>query len=190
MLMSFNLISTFLIAVALAMDAFSVSMTKGFTQKNITKPQILYYGLFFGGFQALMPIWGYFCGTAIASIVESLASIIGFILLLAIGLNMIRESLTSDDEEITDNFSFKEVTLLAIATSIDAFAIGITFAFLQADIILSAFLIGTITFIISCFGVIIGNKFRGTYGKKAKFIGGIVLIIIGIKILIEHLILQ
>ena len=103
--MSFNLISTFLIAIALAMDAFSVSMTKGFTQKNITKPQIIYYGLFFGGFQALMPILGYFCGTAIASIVASLASIIGFVLLLAIGLNMIRESLSSDDDEITDNLN-------------------------------------------------------------------------------------
>ena len=123
--MSFNLISTFLIAVALAMDAFSVSMTKGFTQKQLTKSQILYYGLFFGGFQALMPILGFFCGNVIASIVESLASIIGFILLLAIGLNMIRESLTGGDEEITDHFSFKEITLLAIATSIDAFAVGI-----------------------------------------------------------------
>ena len=124
--MSFNLISTFLVAVALAMDAFSVSMTKGFTQKQLTTSQILYYGLFFGGFQALMPILGYFCGNVIAGIVESLAPIIGFILLLAIGLNMIRESLTGDDEEITDHFSFREVTLLAIATSIYAFAVGIT----------------------------------------------------------------
>ena len=129
--MSFNIISTFLIAVALAMDAFSVSMTKGFTQKHLTKAQILYYGLFFGGFQALMPIIGYFCGNVIASIVESLAPIVGFILLLAIGLNMIRESLSDDEEDITDEFSFKEVTLLAIATSIDAFAVGITIALLK-----------------------------------------------------------
>ena len=101
--MSFNLISTFLIAVALAMDAFSVSMTKGFTQKKLTNSQIFYYGLFFGGFQFFMPILGYFCGNVIASIVESLAPIVGFILLLAIGLNMIRESLSNDDEEITDH---------------------------------------------------------------------------------------
>ena len=129
--MPFNIISTSLIAIALAMDAFSVSMTKGFTQKHLTNSQILYYGLFFGGFQALMPILGYLCGNIIASIVESLASIIGFILLLIIGLNMIRESLNSDGDEITDHFSFKEVTLLAIATSIDAFAVGITIALIK-----------------------------------------------------------
>ena len=113
-LSTFNLISISLIAVALAMDAFSVSMTKGFTQKDLKKSEILYYGLFFGGFQALMPILGYFCGNAIASIVEALASVIGFILLLAIGLNMIRESLSSDSEDVSDKFSFKEVILLAM----------------------------------------------------------------------------
>ncbi len=184
MLMSFNLISTFLIAVALAMDAFSVSMTKGFTQKNITKPQILYYGLFFGGFQALMPIWGYFCGTAIASIVESLASIIGFILLLAIGLNMIRESLTSDDEEITDNFSFKEVTLLAIATSIDAFAVGIAIALIKDPILISAAIIGIVAFLFSIVGIFIGKKLGDYVGDKFQILGGVILILIGIKILL------
>ena len=96
--MSFNLISISLIAVALAMDAFSVSLTKGFTQKYLTKSQILFYGLFFGGFQALMPIFGYFCGNVIANIVKSIAPILGFVLLLLIGLNMIRESLTGDDD--------------------------------------------------------------------------------------------
>ena len=106
--MSFNLISISLIAVALAMDAFSVSLTKGFTQKYLTKSQILFYGLFFGGFQALMPIFGYFCGNVIANIVKSVAPIVGFVLLVLIGLNMIRESLTGDDEEITDHFSLKE----------------------------------------------------------------------------------
>ena len=110
----FSFISTFLVAVALAMDAFSVSMTKGFTQKDLTKSQILYYGLFFGGFQAFMPIIGYFCGNVIASVVTSLAPIIGFILLVAIGLNMIRESLGSDGEKLNDYFSFREVTLLEL----------------------------------------------------------------------------
>ena len=103
-MMAFNLISTTLIAVALAMDAFSVSMTKGFTQKELTSTQIIYYGLFFGGFQFLMPIIGYFCGNVIAEIVESLAPIIGFILLMAIGLNMIRESLSEDEDE---TYTFK-----------------------------------------------------------------------------------
>ena len=181
--MSFNLISTFLIAVALAMDAFSVSMTKGFTQKNLKDSQILFYGLFFGGFQALMPILGYFCGNAIASIVESLASIIGFILLLAIGLNMIRESLSSDDDEISDEFSFKEVTLLAIATSIDAFAVGIAIALLGDPILISAVIIGVVAFIFSVVGIFIGRKLGDYVGDKFQILGGVILILIGIKIL-------
>lgn len=178
------MISTFLIAVALAMDAFSVSMTKGFTQKQITKPQILYYGLFFGGFQALMPILGYFCGNVIASIVQSLAPVIGFILLLAIGLNMIRESLTGDDEEITDHFSFREVTLLAIATSIDAFAVGITIALLKDPILISSAIIGIVAFIFSIIGIFIGKKLGNYVGDKFQIIGGVILILIGIKILL------
>ena len=182
--MSFNLISTFLIAIALAMDAFSVSMTKGFTQKGLSKSQILYYGLFFGGFQAFMPIIGYFCGSVIASIVESLAPIIGFILLLAIGLNMIRESLFGDDEQITDNFSFKEVTLLAIATSIDAFAVGITIALLKDPIFISSLIIGIVAFIFSIVGIFIGKKLGDYVGDKFQILGGVILILIGIKILL------
>ena len=182
--MSFNIISTFLIAVALAMDAFSVSMTKGFTQKHLTKAQILYYGLFFGGFQALMPIIGYFCGNVIASIVESLAPIVGFILLLAIGLNMIRESLSDDEEDITDEFSFKEVTLLAIATSIDAFAVGITIALLKDPIWISSFIIGIVAFAFSIAGIFIGKKLGNYVGDKFQILGGVILILIGIKILL------
>ena len=182
--MSFNIISIFLIAVALAMDAFSVSMTKGFTQKHLSKSQILFYGLFFGGFQALMPILGYYCGNIISGFVESLASVIGFILLLAIGLNMIRESLSGGDEEITDNFSFKEVTLLAIATSIDAFAVGITFALLNDPILISALIIGIVAFLFSIVGVFLGRKLGDYIGDKFQIIGGVILILIGIKILL------
>ena len=182
--MSFNLISTFLIAIALAMDAFSVSMTKGFTQKDLTKPQILYYGLFFGGFQFFMPIIGYFCGNVIASIVESLAPIVGFILLLAIGLNMIRESLSGDDEEITDHFSFKEVTLLAIATSIDAFAVGITIALLNDPLMISCAIIGIVAFAFSIIGIFIGKKLGDYVGDKFQILGGVILILIGFKILL------
>lgn len=182
--MAFNLISTTLIAVALAMDAFSVSMTKGFTQKHLTKSQILYYGLFFGGFQFIMPILGYFCGNVIASIVESLASIIGFILLLAIGFNMIRESLAGEDEEITDYFSFREVTLLAIATSIDAFAVGITIALLNDPIMISSIIIGIVAFLFSIVGVFIGKKLGNYVGDKFQILGGVILILIGIKILL------
>ena len=181
--MAFNLISTFLIAVALAMDAFSVSMTKGFTQKHLTRMQILYYGLFFGGFQAMMPILGYFCGNVIASVVKSLAPIVGFVLLLAIGLNMIRESF-SDDEEITDQFSFREVTLLAIATSIDAFAVGITIALIHDPIWISSAIIGIVAFMFSIAGIFIGKKLGDYVGDKFQILGGVILILIGIKILL------
>ncbi|WP_405295307.1 manganese efflux pump MntP family protein [Methanobrevibacter sp.] len=182
--MAFNIISTFLIAVALAMDAFSVSMTKGFTQRDLTRTQIICYGIFFGGFQALMPIIGYFCGNVIANIVESLAPIIGFVLLLAIGLNMIRESLSSDEDEMNDYFSFKEVTLLAIATSIDAFAVGITIALLNDPILISSAIIGVVAFIFSVAGIFIGKKLGNYVGDKFQILGGVILILIGIKILL------
>lgn len=182
--MTFNLISTILVAIALAMDAFSVSMTKGFTQKQLTKSQIIYYGLFFGGFQFLMPILGYLCGNVIASIVESLAPIIGFVLLLAIGVNMIRESLGDENEEITDHFSFKEVTLLAIATSIDAFAVGITIALIKDPVLISSVIIGIVAFLFSVVGVFIGKKLGNYIGDKFQILGGVILILIGIKILL------
>ncbi len=181
--MAFNLISTTLIAIALAMDAFSVSMTKGFTQKNITPSQILYYGIFFGGFQALMPVLGYFFGNIISAFVASLASVVGFVLLLAIGLNMIRESLKNDDDEITDNFSFKEVTLLAIATSIDAFAVGITIALINDPLWISAAIIGIVAFAFSIAGIFIGKKIGDYVGNRFQILGGVILILIGFKIL-------
>ena len=180
----FSFLSTFLIAVALAMDAFSVSMTKGFTQKDLTTSQVIYYGLFFGGFQAIMPIFGYFCGNVIATIVASLAPIVGFVLLLAIGLNMIRESLGSDDENVNDYFSFKEVTLLAIATSIDAFAVGITIALINDPILISSFIIGVVAFAFSVAGIFIGKKLGNYVGDKFQILGGVILILIGIKILL------
>lgn len=181
--MAFNLISTTLIAIALAMDAFSVSMTKGFTQKDITPTQILYYGLFFGGFQALMPILGYFFGNFISTFIASLASLVGFVLLLAIGLNMIRESL-SDEEEVADTFSFKEVTLLAIATSIDAFAVGITIALIKDPLWISAAIIGIVAFAFSIAGIFIGKKIGDYVGNRFQILGGVILILIGFKILL------
>ena len=177
-------ISIFLIAIALAMDAFSVSITKGFTQKNLTKIEILWYGIFFGGFQAFMPLIGYFCGNTITSFVSFIAPYIGFGLLLIVGLNMIRESLSNDEEEITDNFSFKEVTMLAIATSIDAFAVGLSFALLNTSPIIPSAIIGIVAFIFSLTGIFIGKKLGNIVGDKFQIIGGIILIIIGIKILL------
>lgn len=182
--MSLNFISVFLIAVALAMDAFSVSLTKGFTQKNLKIREKLYYGLFFGTFQFIMPILGYFSASTISGIIESFASIIGFILLLAIGLNMIRESLFGDGEDITDEFSFREVTLLAIATSIDAFAVGITFALLKDPIWISSAIIGVVAFAFSVVGVYIGRQLGDWLGDKFQILGGVILILIGIKILL------
>lgn len=184
MVMSLNLFSVFLIAVALAMDAFSVSLTKGFTQRHLTKAQILYYGLFFGFFQFMMPVFGYYCVSTISSIIESFASIIGFVLLLAIGLNMIRESLSSDNDEITDEFSFREVTLLAVATSIDAFAVGITFALFNDPLWISSVIIGVVAFAFSIAGIFIGKKLGDYFGDKFQILGGVILILIGIKILL------
>ena len=183
-MMSLNLLSVFLIAVALAMDAFSVSLTKGFTQKHLTKTQILYYGLFFGFFQFMMPVIDYFCISSISSIIESFASIIGFVLLLGIGLNMIRESLFGGDEEITDNFSFREVILLAIATSIDAFAVGITFAVLENPFLMPSIIIGVVAFAFSIAGIYIGRRLGDYFGDKFQILGGVILILIGIKILL------
>ena len=131
-----------------------------------------------------MPILGYFCVSTISDLVQSFAPIIGFVLLLAIGLNMIRESLSGDDDEITDNFSFKEVTLLAIATSIDAFAIGITFALLNVPIWISSLIIGAVAFAFSIAGIFIGRILGNWLGDKFQIMGGVILILIGIKILL------
>lgn len=177
-------ISILLISVALAMDAFSVSITKGFTQKELNTKQTLWYGIFFGGFQGLMPLLGYYCGSTISTFISYIAPIVGFTLLLIIGLNMIRESLSNDEEEITDTFSFKEVTLLAIATSIDAFAVGLTFAFLNTEPVIPSIIIGIVAFLFSIVGIGIGKKLGNIFGDKFQIIGGIILIGIGIKILL------
>ncbi len=181
--MAFEIISTLLIAVALAMDAFSVSLTKGFTQKNLKTNQILYYGLFFGFFQFMMPIIGYYIGGIISQFLASIASIIGFILLLAIGLNMIRESL-EDEDESADSFSFSEVILLAIATSIDALAVGLTYALLNESIIIPSIIIGIVAFIFSIIGILLGKKIGDYFGGRFQILGGVILILIGIKILL------
>ncbi|OED29529.1 membrane protein [Methanosphaera sp. WGK6] len=179
-----NLISVILLAIALAMDAFSVSLTKGFTQKNLTKIQILWYGIFFGGFQFIMPVFGYFCGTAVSSLISTIAPWIAFILLVGIGLNMIRESLGDDEEEITDDFDFKEVTLLAIATSIDAFAVGLTFAILNTSLWMPCSIIGVVAFIFSIIGIFLGKKLGNYFGDKFEILGGVILILIGFKTLL------
>lgn len=175
-----------LISVGLAMDAFAVSICKGLSVKNINIKHYLITGVYFGGFQALMPLIGYLLGINFQELIVNVDHWIAFILLSLIGINMIKESF-GDDENFNDSFKFKEMLPLAIATSIDALAVGITFAFLNVNIIIAVILIGSITFIISALGIRIGRIFGDKYKNKAELCGGIVLILMGIKILLEHL---
>ena len=179
-----ELISVFLIAMALAMDSFSVCLTKGFTQKNLKKTQIIYYGLIFGLFHVFVPVIGFFAGVTITKFVTTIAPWIAFLLLFIIGVNMIRESLENEDDEISDEFSFREVLLLAVATSIDAFAIGVTFALLNTNILIPAVITGLVVFALSILGILIGRKLGDYFGDKFLILGGVILILIGIKILL------
>ena len=176
-----------LIGICLSMDAFAVSIGKGLSTKYLKPRHYLSVGTWFGGFQGLMPIAGYLLGVSFASLVENFDHWIAFVLLGIIGFNMIREALHGDDCETCPDFSAKAMLMLAIATSIDALAIGVSFAFLQVDILPAASIIGVTTFILSMIGLRIGNIFGCRYKSKAEFAGGVVLIIIGIKILAEHL---
>ena len=176
----------FIIAVGLSMDAFAVAVCKGLSVRKVSPGHALTAGLYFGGFQALMPLLGYFLGTQFESLIQSVDHWIAFALLGLIGANMIRES-RSESEEFNDSFGPKAMLPLAVATSIDALAVGITFAFLRVDIAVSVGLIGLTTFILSLVGVVVGHRFGARYEKPATVVGGIVLIIIGLKILMEHL---
>jgi putative Mn2+ efflux pump MntP len=183
-----GLVEILLLGISLAMDAFAVSICKGLSMKKINWKKAIIIGLYFGIFQALMPVIGYFLGTTFQSLVTNIDHWIAFILLALIGGNMIIEAISEDESEnCNDNVDFKTMIVLAIATSIDALAVGITFAFLNINVPMAVTLIGIITFIISLIGVKIGNKFGSKYEDKAEIVGGIVLILIGIKILLEHL---
>ncbi len=180
-----NLWELFVIAIGLSADAFAVSVCKGLSVQKLKSNHMLVTGLYFGGFQALMPLIGFWLGSSFSSLIVNFDHWIAFILLGIIGFNMIRES-RECAEKLEDAFNFKSMFPLAVATSIDALAVGITFAFLKVNIASAVSLIGITTFILSCIGVIIGNKFGGKYKSKAELAGGIVLILMGIKILIEH----
>jgi len=177
-----------LIAVGLSMDAFAVSITLGLSVKKPKTREILIPGVFFGGFQALMPITGYFAGSYFASMAEEFAPWIAFVLLGIIGGKMIKESLSKKEENLNENyFQFMKMLVLAVATSIDALAVGITFAFFRINIFKAAIIIGAITFVFSISGVKIGNIFGTKFKSKAEFTGGVVLVLLGIKIVAEHL---
>lgn len=184
-----GLIEIILIAVGLAMDAFAVSIGKGLSVKHIRKRHLFSVGLWFGGFQALMPIVGYFLGVSFASLVQNIDHWIAFTLLAFIGVNMIRESLSEEDECDSNDcdFSLRKMLPLAIATSIDALAVGVSFAFLQVSIFSSAAAIGVITMVLSMIGLRLGNIVGCHFKSKAELFGGLVLIAMGGKILIEHL---
>ena len=174
----------FLLAVGLSMDAFAVSICKGLSLRNIKVKHMLIAGAWFGGFQALMPLIGYFLGSFFAEMIEKYDHWVAFVLLAIIGGNMIKESFCKD-EKVDSSMDVKSMLLLAIATSIDALAVGVTFAFLQVQIVPAVSFIGVITFIFSAVGVKIGSLFGTKYKSKAELFGGIVLVLIGIKILLE-----
>ena len=182
-----GLIELFLIAVGLSMDAFAVSVCKGLAMPKCTFKKAAIVGLWFGGFQALMPAIGYILGAQFQEAIASIDHWIAFVLLALIGGNMIHEALDNDEEEADASLNVKTMFLLAVATSIDALAIGITFAFLKVNIIPAVCFIGIVTFIISFSGVKIGNVFGARYKNKAEIVGGIILILLGLKILLEHL---
>lgn len=182
-----GLIELIILSIGLGMDAFAVSVCKGISMKKMNWKKAGIIGLYFGGFQALMPVLGYFLGSTFASAIESIDHWIAFILLGLIGVNMIKEAFSSESENSNDDVGFKTMIILAIATSIDALTVGITFAFLNVNLILAVSLIGIITFVLSVIGTKVGNKFGDKYENKAEFIGGIVLILLGLKILLEHL---
>ena len=178
-----------LIAIGLSMDAFSVSICKGLTTKRFSWRMALVCGLWFGFFQALMPIIGYFLGAQFQEMIEAYDHWIAFGLLFLIGANMIREAIWGKKEEGESNgaLDFKTMFLLAIATSIDALAVGVSFACIQVELWSSVLIIGITTFLFSVLGVKIGNVFGSRYEKSASIVGGIILILIGLKILLEHL---
>ena len=182
-----GIIEIIVVSISLAMDAFAVAICKGLSMKKMNWKNAVIIALYFGVFQGLMPVVGYFLGTTFGSFIESVDHWIAFILLLLIGLSMIKDAVSSKERKEDNKVDVKTMVVLAIATSIDALAVGITFAFFEVNISLAALIVGAVTFMLSIIGVWIGNKFGGQFQNKAKLAGGIVLIIIGLKILLEHL---
>ena len=184
--MEMGIIELFVLALGLSMDAFAVSICKGLSLRNISGKHMCIAGAWFGGFQALMPLIGYFLGRFFTDMIVEYDHWIAFILLVFIGGNMVKESF-GGDECVDGSMAVRSMFLLAVATSIDALAVGVTFAFLRVSIIPAVSLIGMTTFVCSAAGVKIGSIFGTKYKSKAELCGGIVLIAIGLKILLEGL---
>ncbi len=183
-----GLLELLILAIGLSMDAFAVSVCKGLSVKKANLKHMFISGLWFGGFQALMPLIGYFLGATFERYVTAVDHWIAFVLLGAIGFNMIRESRSPQEGAPNSDFGFKAMFALAVATSIDALAVGITFALLpEVNILAAVLFIGFITFVLSAAGVKLGNVFGIKYKSKAELLGGVILILLGSKILLEHL---
>lgn len=181
-------IELFIIAIGLSMDAFAVSICKGLAAREQQLSNSLKAGLYFGGFQGLMPVIGYLLGVNFSAAITSIDHWVAFFLLLFIGGNMCREALGEEDEEqLNDSFQPREMLTLAVATSIDALAVGVSFAFLQVNIAAAAGFIAVVTFVLSAIGVGVGAVFGSCYKSRAELVGGVVLILMGTKILLEHL---
>ncbi|MDO5784702.1 MAG: manganese efflux pump MntP family protein [Eubacteriales bacterium] len=181
-----SLFELFVLAVGLSMDAFAVSVCKGLSVQQLRFRHACIAGAYFGGFQALMPLIGFLLGVQFQRYIVSIDHWIAFILLCLIGVNMVIESF-KDAEELNASFSVMTMLPLAVATSIDALAVGVTFAFLQVNIIPAVLFIGCTTFVLSAIGIKVGNLFGARYKGRAELVGGIVLILIGCNILLEHL---
>ena len=182
-----GIIELFLIAVGLSMDAFAVSVCKGLSAGKVRLRHALIAGLWFGGLQALMPFLGWLLGVRFQSLITNVDHWIAFVLLAVIGINMIRESRKEDEECVEADFTCKSMFPLAIATSIDALTVGITFAFLQVDIVPAVSFIGVTTFVLSAIGVRAGGIVGENGKSRAELAGGVVLVLLGCKILLEHL---
>ena len=182
-----SVIELLVLALGLSMDAFAVSICKGLSVPKLQAKHCLICGVYFGGFQALMPLIGWALGIRFQSMITNIDHWIAFVLLAVIGANMIKESFSKEEECPDASFGFKTMLTLAVATSIDALAVGVTFAFLNVSIVPAVLLIGATTFVCSAVGVKIGNVFGNRFESKAEFLSGLVLIAIGLKILIEHL---
>ncbi|MDD5934604.1 MAG: manganese efflux pump MntP family protein [Clostridiales bacterium] len=192
-----GIIELLLLAVGLSMDAFAVSVCKGLAMKKIDFKKAAICGIWFGGFQALMPMIGYLLGAQFAGYVTSFTPWIAFVLLAFIGGNMIKEAFSKEEEEPNVKLDVKTMFIMAVATSIDALAVGVTFACVPVQVVatwsillntvLAVCIIGVVTFILSCIGVKVGNVFGSKYEKRAELVGGIILVCLGIKILLEHL---
>ncbi len=182
-----SLFELFVLAVGLSMDAFAVSVCKGLAMKQINIKKAAIVGAWFGGFQALMPLIGWLLGSRFKSYITAIDHWIAFVLLLIIGANMIKESFDKSEEGADASLGFKLMLMLAVATSIDALAVGVTFAFLDVNIWWAIIFIGCVTFTLSAIGVKVGSVFGVKYKSKAELAGGIILILIGTKILLEHL---